>query len=76
MEISAFPEYIEIISSGESSKQVNPRLREFFKELHLTNNTEFDVQGINEQQKSNGSPNIIIETNNAQQNIIQIPCHI
>ena len=76
MEISAFPEYIEIISSGESSKQVNPRLREFFKELHLTNNTEFDIKGINEQQKNNGSPNIIIEANNAQQNIIRIPCHI
>ena len=76
MEVIIYPEYIEIISSGESSKQVNPRLREFFKELHLTNNTEFDIKGINQQQKNNGSPNIIIEANNAQQNIIRIPCHI
>ncbi|MBQ9229564.1 MAG: hypothetical protein IJ190_00115 [Prevotella sp.] len=54
----------------------NPRLGEFLKEHHLTNNTEFDLQDINEQQKSNGSPNITIETNNVQQNIIRIPCHI
>ena len=76
VEVIIYPEYIEIISCGETSKQVNPRLREFFKALHLTNNTEFDIKGINEQQKNNGSPNIIIETNNAQQNKIQIPCHI
>ena len=76
MGVIIYPEHIEIISCGETSRQVNPRLREFFKALHLTNNTEFDIKGINEQQENNGSPNIIIETNNVQQNIIRIPCHI
>lgn len=76
MEVIIYPKYIEFISCGETSKQVNSRLREFFKALHLTNYTEFDIQDINEQQKSNGSPNITIETNNVQQNIIRIPCYI
>ena len=54
----------------------NPRLGEFFKELHLTEGRGTGFPTIHEELRKNGSPDSIIEADDEHTYfIIRIPCH-
>ena len=54
----------------------NPRLGEFFKELHLTEGRGTGFPTIHEELKHNGSPDFTIEADDEHTYfIIRIPCH-